>query len=88
VLILPEKKKQKKRVENDSEEEGQSSECVSHSITLLCADTTWVREGLNTGILQPAGKFILPGEVLNISQKQLTYRLFLKIDVGYVKYVQ
>jgi hypothetical protein len=39
--MLPRKKKEKKRVgRNESEEEGLSSECISHSMVLQCVGTT------------------------------------------------
>lgn len=41
--------------ENDCEEEGKSTECISHSVVLQCVDilVDWVRDGSNTVTVQP-----------------------------------
>jgi hypothetical protein len=52
----------KKGEEDEDEEEGQSSECIIHSMALPSADTTRVRgsERVRRVTLQPPGIFVLP----------------------------
>lgn len=44
--MLPQDKREKKRMESNDEDEGGSSECVSHGISLLCVDSLHGLEGV------------------------------------------